>query len=378
LTLRIAERMHGIDRTMIRRIFDAAPPDAINLGLGEPDLPTPDVCALGGIAAIAEGRTGYSSTAGDPRLREAVAERYAPFTDGIDSVCITVGSQEAIFASCLALLDPGDELLYPDPGYPAYPVVARMLGAHAIAYPLSASRGFGLEPEDVLQRTTDRTRVVILCTPSNPTGAVAEPAALERLIGQLESRGIAWLSDEVYSGFVWDRKFVSPAAYSGGGGLVISGLSKGMSMTGWRIGWVVGPAEVVERITAAQQYILTCASSISQGAALAAFSPAGRRARRRFRLLFSARRELMGQQLSRVAGLRFTAPDGGFYYFVDARAHGDSLRLAARLLERQQVIVIPGEAFGSVATGWLRLSFAASRDEIRTGVDRIRRELGSV
>lgn len=367
--------MDGIDRTLIRRIFDAAPPGAINLGLGEPGLPTPDPCALAGIATIAEGRTGYTSTAGDPLLRAAVAREYPGFADGPESVCITVGSQEAMFASCLVLLDAGDELLYPDPGYPAYPVVARMLGATATPYPLDPSRRFRLDAAAVLDRVGERTRVVVLCSPSNPTGAVAEPAAVEALTRALAARGVAWLSDEVYAGFVWDRAFASPASYSNGGGLVVAGLSKGMSMTGWRVGWVVGPPAVVARVTAAHQYLLTCASTISQGAALAAFTPAGRRARARHAELLASRRELMADELQGIAGLEFHRPDGAFYYFVDVRAHGDSVALARRILERQAVIVIPGEAFGERGAGWLRVSFAAEPERIREGVGRIRAEL---
>ena len=127
---------------MIRQIFDAAPADAINLGLGQPDLPTPSVAALGGIAAIVGGRTGYTSTAGDPALRSEIAAAHAPFASGPENVVVTVGSQEAMFAACLALLDEGDELLYPDPGYPAYPVIARLLGARPVPYPVRCARGF--------------------------------------------------------------------------------------------------------------------------------------------------------------------------------------------------------------------------------------------
>jgi aspartate/methionine/tyrosine aminotransferase len=375
MSLRIAERMRGIERTLIRQIFDSAPPDAINLGLGQPDLPTPDVNALAGITGIVEGRTSYSSTAGDPGLREEVARAYSPFASGAENVVITVGSQEAVFAACLSLLDPSDELLYPDPGYPAYPVIAQLLGARPRPYPLRASRRFRLDPADVFDRLNERTRAVILCAPSNPTGAMIDRDDLAELSGGLERRGVPWLSDEIYAGFAYDEPFVSPSSFSAEGGLVISGLSKDAGMTGWRIGWVVGPPETVSRITAAHQYLVTCASSVSQAAARAAFSPRGRAERGRYLEIFRRRREVMGEELSRIPDLSYSRPDGAFYYFVDVSRYGDSLELAREILKRRKVVTVPGEAFGANGKGWLRLSYACSEQGIREGVRRIAEEL---
>ena len=198
MILRPAQRMEGIERTLIRRIFDAAPPDAIQLGLGQPDLVSPPSICLSGIQAIAEGRTGYTSTAGDPELRAAVAARYRPWIEGADGVAITIGSQEAMFAACLTLLDPGDEVLYPDPGYPAYPVVARLVGATAVPYPLRPERAYRLAAEDVLSRIRERTRLAIVCSPGNPTGAIHRREDLEALCAGLAGAGVGWLSDEIY------------------------------------------------------------------------------------------------------------------------------------------------------------------------------------
>jgi aspartate/methionine/tyrosine aminotransferase len=370
-----ARRMEGIDRSLMRRIFDSAPPDAINLGLGQPDLPTPTPLALQGIAAIARGATAYTATAGDARLRRAIAESLAPLVSDEEGVLITVGAQEALFAACLTLVDPGDEILYPDPGYPAYPAVARLIGACAVAYPLRPERGFRLDPRDVEQRLTDRSRAVILCAPSNPTGACVERQDLIDLVGLLERRGVAWLSDEIYAGFDYTGRFHSPAEFGPRGGLVISGLSKDLSMTGWRIGWVAGAAETVRRIVAAHQYLVTCAPSIAQHAALAAFSPAGQAERVRYREIFRRRRELMAALLSELPEVRFEPPDGAFYFFVDISAHGDSLELARRILARRKVVTIPGDAFGANGKGFLRVSFAAADAAIREGIRRIGEEL---
>jgi aspartate/methionine/tyrosine aminotransferase len=372
-----ARRLEGVERTLIRRIFDSAPARAINLGLGQPDLPTPPSIALAGIAGIVEGRTGYTATAGEPGLRAAVAELYPAFGAGPDSVVITVGTQEAMFVSCLALLDPGDEVLYPDPGYPAYPVVARLVGAVPIAYPLHVEDGFRIRPEEIERRLSERTRAVIVSEPSNPTGAITPPADRLRLARRLAERGVTWISDEIYAGFSYDGEFVSLGQLAAGGGLVISGLSKDRSMAGWRIGWIAGPPPVIERIIAAHQYLVTCASSVSQQAARVALGPAGRAAASRYLERFRRRRERMAHELARLPGVRFALPDGAFYFFVDVSHHGDSLELSRRILERREVIVIPGEAFGERGRGFLRISFAASESAIAEGLHRIGAELGS-
>jgi aspartate/methionine/tyrosine aminotransferase len=369
--------MDGIERTLIRRIFDAAPPGSINLGLGQPDLPTPPGVALAGIAGIARGMTGYTSTAGDPELRAAVARRYPWIASGPDHVVVTIGSQEALFTSAMTLLDPGDEVLVPDPGYPAYPIVVRLLGGTAVPYPLRPERGFRVDPGDVLAALTPRTRLVILCSPSNPTGAMDAPEDLERLAGGLGAHGVPWISDEIYAGFAYDRPAASISRFAPEGGLVISGLSKDLSMTGWRVGWAVGPAPIVARIIAAHQYVVTCASSVSQAAARDALGPRGDVERATYLEIFRRRRALMAEELGRIDRLPVTMPDGAFYFFVDVRGFGSSLTIAERLLGRRKVITIPGEAFGPGGAGFLRISFAATDEDIRAGVRALGSELST-
>jgi aspartate/methionine/tyrosine aminotransferase len=374
MSLRAARRMDGIERTLIRRIFDGAPQGSINLGLGQPDLATPSSICLAGIEGIVTGQTGYTSTAGEPALRAAVARRYPGFAAGPGSVVITIGSQEAVFASALALVDAGDEVLVPDPGYPAYPVVAKLLGATPVSYPLRPERAFRIDPADVVTRLTGRTRLVILCSPSNPTGAMDDPADLAQLAAALTERDVPWLSDEIYAGFAYDRPAPSISAASPHGGVVVSGLSKDLSMTGWRVGWAVAPEEIAARITAAHQYLVTCASSVSQAAARAALDPAADSDRASYLEVFRSRRALMGAELRRIPELPVVVPDGAFYYFVDVRGIGASLTIAERLLREQRVIVIPGEAFGPGGAGFLRISYAATDADIKTGI----RALGTV
>jgi aspartate/methionine/tyrosine aminotransferase len=365
----------GLERTLIRRIFDEAPADAINLGLGQPDLPTPAELSLAGVAGIAEGRTGYTGTAGEPELRRAVAREYPALSDGAEGVLVTVGSQEALYVGCLALVDAGSDVLYPDPGYPAYPTVARLVGATATPYRLGRETGFRLVASELERGLTERTALVILSAPGNPTGACPEPRELERVLDLLERRGVPWLSDEVYAGLIYGRPQRSPLDLAPGGGLVVSGLSKDLSMTGWRLGWLAGPREIVSRATAVHQHLVTCASSISQRAAIAAFTERGRAARQRWVERLRHRRQLMAHELQRLPEVRFELPDGAFYFFVDVSAHGDSLELARRLLRRRKVVTIPGEAFGRCGTGHLRLSFAASEANIERGVRAIGEEL---
>jgi len=377
VSLRVARRMDGVDRTLIRRIFDSAPPGSINLGLGQPDLATPPRISLAGIDGIARGKTGYTSTAGDPAVRASIAARYPGVATGAGNVVVTIGSQEAVFVSTMTLVDAGDDVLVPDPGYPAYPVVARLLGATAISYPLRPERAFRIDPDDVVSRLTPRTRLVILCSPSNPTGAMDLEADLALLAGELSRRGIPWLSDEIYAGFAYDRPAPSISRFMPEGGLVVSGLSKDLSMTGWRIGWVVGPEATVTRITAAHQYVVTCASSVSQAAALVALGEAAEADRADYLSIFRRRRALMAEELSTIPGLPVAMPEGAFYFFLDVRGFGSSEGIAERLLRDRRVIVIPGEAFGPLGAGFLRVSYAASDDDIRAGVRALGDELKS-
>jgi len=378
MSLRVAGRMRGVERTLIRRIFDSAPPGAINLGLGQPDLATPPRIALEGIRGIAAGRTGYSSTAGDPALRAAVAAAVPAFGGAYESVVITVGSQEAMYAALLTLVEPGDEVLFPNPGYPAYETMIRLVGGTPVAYPLRYANRFRIDPDDLKPLLTKRARLLILCNPSNPTGALEPAENLERLAARLASHGVAWISDEIYSGFAYDAPYVSLSEVADPAtGLVVSSLSKDLAMTGWRIGWVAGPPAVTARIEAAHQYLVTCAPTVSQTAARAAFTAEGQREREEARAIFRARRTRMAEELAKIPGISFHLPDGAFYFFIDTSRYGPSLPLCTRILERRKVVTIAGIAFGSLGEGFLRISYAASEESITSGIRAIAEELAA-
>lgn len=374
MRLRPARRVAGLERTLIRRIFDAAPPDAINLGLGQPDLATPPALSLAGIDALARGATGYTTTAGLAELRAAIGAAHPGGPVEPSRVLVTCGSQEALAVACLTLIDPGDEVLCPDPGYPAYPTLVELVGGRARRYRLREEAGFRARAEEIEPLLGARTRLVILGAPANPTGACHRRAELEALLELLRERGVAWISDEVYAGFAYDAPHLSPAELDGEGGVVVSALSKALCMTGWRVGWLVAPPDVMERAVAVHQHLVTCAPTPSQHAGLAAFDERGRRARTQLLERFRRRRALALDELGR-AGLRHAPPDGAFYVFVDVAAGGPSLDVCRRLLERRRVITIPGIAFGPAGEGWLRLSYAAPEAAIVAGIRALGEEL---
>jgi aspartate aminotransferase len=372
MTLRLSDRVSHIERTLIRTFFERAPADAINLGLGEPDWKTAPEISIAGIGGIAAGYTGYSSTAGDPALRKEIATLYPSCGEDGSRVLVTCGSQQALFAALLTLVDAGGDVLIPDPGYPGYSNAVKLIGARPRGYTLSAERGFELDASAIEHALTPETQLVILNAPANPTGRNYPRSALADVVKMLGARGIPWLSDEVYARLTFDESFVSPFELDPESGVVISGLSKDMCMTGWRLGWLVAPEAVIRKATAVHQQMVTCASNISQQAARAAFTPAGARALERWKMTLAERRDCMMRALLEIPNISFARPEGAFYFFVDVRRYGDSMQIAQRLLDEQKVISIPGIAFGAGGEGYLRLSFAAAESSIERGVAGLR------
>ena len=375
MIIRASGRLARFRKTLIRRIFEAAPTGAVNLGLGEPEGPTPEQVAEGGLRSVREGRTGYTPTAGRRDLLEAIA---AGRTEAVspEHVVVTAGSQEALFAALMLFVEPGREVLVPDPGYPAYPNIVELLGGIPVRYTLEASAGYRLDAAVVLEGITADTCAVILNAPANPTGAMHRRDQLELLLAGLRERGLPFISDEIYSGLAWEQPCMSPAELSPDGGIVVSGLSKTHAMTGWRIGWAIAPRGLVEPLTAVHQHLVTCAPSISQGAALAALAPGGVQAAGRIRERLARGLELMDRELGKLPGIRYRRPDGGFYFFIQVSGCTDSERLAFSILEQEQVVTIPGVAFGPGGEGCLRLSFAAAAADIVAGVAGVGRVLG--
>ena len=372
------KRLRGIEKSMIRQLFDRAQPDSINLGLGEPDVMTPEIVRLAAARVIMEEQNGYTSHAGLTSLRERVAADYAHTKQKPERVIITAGSQEALYLALMTLVDERDEVLLPDPGFVAYPAIVRMAGGTPVFYRLPATQDFGFDAEDFRRRVTKRTKVVVLISPSNPTGRTLTANDLAMMCAALEGTNVYVISDEIYRELYYTTE--RPASISDlyAQTLVIGGLSKSMSMTGWRIGWLCGGDETEDVIKSAlvlHGYVTTCASTISQKAALsAAWTIEAEQARALMRQIFRERRDYLLSLLNDVPGWSAITPDGAFYTMVKTGIDVDSLKTAETLLAHG-VITVPGVAFGSEGEDYLRVSFCAERDVLAEGVRRMSQAL---
>lgn len=368
--------LRGIEKSVIRQISDRAGPDSISLGLGEPDLPTPEVIRQAAIRVITEERNGYTLQAGLPALRERVASDYPHMQLSLDQVLITAGSQEALYIALLTLVEKDDEVLMPNPGFVAYPTIVGMVGGRPAFYQLPARDDFAFDLADFKRRITPRTKVVICCSPSNPTGRALTPEDLRGIATAVaeSGSGACIISDEIYRELYYTSERPASISEFYPRTLVISGLSKSMSMTGWRLGWLCGDKDIVNSALVLHGYVTTAASTISQKAALAAWTPQAEQARQQHRSVFHQRRDHLLNALRNEAGLRAVTPDGAFYTMVDVGQYGDSMSVAERALAAG-VVTVPGFAFGSESEGYLRISFCAAEPKLSEGVARIKRAL---
>lgn len=370
----LPRRLQGIRKSVIRQVFDRARPGSINLGLGEPDLLTPDVIRRAAVKVILEEQNGYTSHAGLPSLRERVAGDY-PYLEGkLERVIITAGSQEAMYLAMLALIDEGDEVLLPNPGFVAYLTIVRMAGGTAKFYRLPREKGFAFDVDEFRRALTPRTKVVVCISPSNPTGRVIADNNLAGIAGALREQGAYLISDEIYRDLYYtaDRPGSLSSFYDRT--IVIGGVSKSMSMTGWRLGWLCGEEAVVQAALLLHGYVTTCASTVSQKASLVAWSDEAEEARAEFRKTFRARRDHLLALIDAELGLPAVAPEGAFYTMLDVSSFGESMTVANSLLD-EGVITVPGAAFGSEAEGFLRVSFCANHDTLAEGVRRIKKAI---
>jgi aspartate/methionine/tyrosine aminotransferase len=374
--------LRGVQKSAIRQLFDRALPNSINFGLGEPDLPTPDVIRRAAARVVTEEQNGYTTHAGLPALRERVTSLYPSLAPTPDGVIITAGSQEALYLALLTLVDAGDEVLLPDPGFVAYPTIVRMAGGEPKFYRLPAARDFAFDLDDFRRSLSPRTRLVVCISPSNPTGRALGRDELRAMAAALREETNAYVvSDEIYREVYYADEEPPSIAEFYPRTLVVSGLSKALSMTGWRLGWLCGGGDHEETVAAVRAalvlhgYVTTCASTVSQKAALAAaWTPEAQEARGKMRRTFRERRDHLVRLIAEQLNLRAIVPDGAFYLMVETRAHGTSMSVAERLLAHG-VITVPGGAFGAEGEGFLRLSFCADQDALTEGVRRIEQAL---
>jgi aspartate/methionine/tyrosine aminotransferase len=371
------KRLQGIEKSVIRQVFDRAQPGSLNLGLGEPDLPTPDVIRKAAVRAIIEEQNGYTSHAGLPALREKVASEY-PYLEGrSERVVITAGSQEALYLALLTLVDEGDEVLLPNPGFVAYPTIVRMAGGTSRFYRLPRENGFTFDVDEFRRALTPRTKVVVCISPSNPTGRILTNEDLAAITNVLRDHGAYLISDEIYRDLYYTTERPGSLSSVYDRTIVISGLSKSMSMTGWRLGWVCGDEDLIRAMLVLHGYVTTCASTVSQKASLVAWSDEAEAARAGFRETFRVRRDHLLGLIESELGLRAVAPDGAFYTMLDVSEYGASMKVAEALLD-EKVITVPGAAFGSEAEGFLRVSFCAELEMLEEGIKRIKKAIHSL
>lgn len=371
-----SDRIKNVQKSATRRLYDAAPQGSINLGLGEPDFFTPDIIRKEATRVIKEERLGYTPNAGLLALREKVAAYHSEGlkqATGADSVCVTNGAEEALFAVMMAILNPGDEAALPDPGFSAYATIAEISGAKVVPFAMPATKGFQFDRTSFAQAITDKTKLALIVSPSNPTSRVIGRDDLQFIAERLQGSGVYVIADEIYRELYFDERPSSLSEFYDKT-IIVSGLSKMMSMTGWRLGWAVGNTEVIQYVTVMHQYISSCASSVSQKAALAAFTDEGREATKAMRQELRHRRDVMMTAIERELSLPYVTGEGGFYIMLDVSQFGESEDVAMRLLE-ERVITVPGDAFGAEGRGFLRLSFSIAPDQIEEGIRRIARGL---
>jgi aspartate aminotransferase len=362
-------RVAEISASLIREIAAKKRATSIDLGLGEPAImPRMDHFHLA-IERVREAGVKYTPNAGDPALREAIARHYAyPKMDRGENVCVTIGSQEAMYATLKTLLDPcRDELLVVGPAFPSYVKMATLEGVPVRTVALREDEDFAFDPEVIAAAIGERTRAIVICSPCNPTARVISSHAAKALVARLERSGIWLIHDEIYR----EQVFVENAANLAEiypRTIVVNSLSKSNSMTGLRLGWILGPADFVEAATKVHAWLTSCADTFSQYVALDVFS--ARRNLSEFTPWYREQRDRVVASLLEN-GLRFIEPEGSFYACVRLPGNTSSLEAASELVERFDVVAIPGIAFGEEMESWLRLSWVSPIERVRDGIARI-------
>jgi aspartate/methionine/tyrosine aminotransferase len=347
--------------------------DIVRLEIGDPDFPTPEVIARACGTAIEEGSTHYTQSLGLPDLRDAIRDHYSnAYGVTIDSadIVVTQGTSPAMLLLFGALLDPGDEVIMPDPCYPAYPNYVSFLGGVPRALRTHASEGFRYRLDELRAAIGPRTKAIMITSPSNPTGAVLDEEDLRALAQLAEETGVYIASDEIYHGLDFFGRSRSILEFTDRA-FVLNGFSKAYAMTGWRLGYLIAPREFVRPAEKIQQNFFLAANAFVQQAGVVALLQAQDEVAR-MRALYNERRRYLVPAL-REAGLRIDCePHGAFYVFADARCWDtDSLRLSERLLEEAGVACAPGIDFGSGGEGFLRFSYATSMERLHEGVARL-------
>ena len=367
----VSERARQVELSGIRKMFEAAPPNSINLGLGEPDFEPPKEAIEEMVRAVRGGLNHYGPSAGIPALREKIADGYRDRDPSItrDSVVVTGSASEGLMAAALALYDPGDEVLVPDPGFVLYSPHARLVGAVPVPYSLTEAHRYLPDLGELEQKITPKTRAIVVNSPSNPTGAVFPRSVVDRICALADRHELTIVSDEVYERIVYG----APATSFWGRSdrvVVANSFSKTLAATGWRIGFLVAPRSLAVELNKIHYHIMACPPTPTQVAVLAGLESSGDAIAEMVRE-FRARRGLVLRILRGIPGLDIVPPQGAFYAFPRFSWPRSATEVATAVLARG-VITTPGDAFGSLGASHLRISFAASRPNLTRGLGILR------
>lgn len=363
----------------IRKFFDVVSemPDAISLGVGEPDFDTPWHIRDEGIYSLEKGRTFYTSNAGLKELKVEIANylkrRVNCEYNYNDEIMVTVGGSEAIDMALRAMLNPGDEVLIPQPSYVSYLPCTTLADGVPVIIELKAENEFRLTKQELLDAITDKTKILILPFPNNPTGAIMERKDLEEIAEVIREKDIFVLSDEIYSELTYKEEHVSIASLPGmkERTILINGFSKAYAMTGWRLGYACGPKEIIEQMVKIHQFAIMCAPTTSQYAAVEALRN-GDEDVAKMRTAYNQRRRYLMHAFEEM-GLECFEPYGAFYVFPCIKEFGmTSDEFATRFLEKEKVAVVPGTAFGDCGEGYLRISYAYSLDNLKLAMGKLK------
>lgn len=375
----IADKAASLQPSGIRKFFDivAEMDDVISLGVGEPDFDTPWHIRDEGIYSLEKGRTFYTSNSGLKELRMEIAA-YLQRTQGLEyhylsQIFVTVGGSEAIDLAMRAMINPGDEVLIPQPSYVSYEPCVVMADGKPVVIELKEENQFRLTPEELEAAITPKTKILVMPFPNNPTGAIMEREDLEKLVPIIEKHDLFVVSDEIYGELTYGgKKHVSIAALPGmqERTILINGFSKAYAMTGWRLGYACGPKEVIKQMVKIHQYCIMCAPTTSQYAAVEALRN-GDEDVRRMRESYDERRRFVLFTLKEM-GLPCFEPEGAFYVFPCIREFGmTSDEFATNLLKEEKVAIVPGTAFGNCGEGYLRISYAYSIESLKKALKRL-------
>ncbi|MCB9782339.1 MAG: aminotransferase class I/II-fold pyridoxal phosphate-dependent enzyme [Candidatus Omnitrophica bacterium] len=382
---RVSSRVAALKPSGIRKFFELVMgrPEVISLGVGEPDYSTPWSIREEAIFSLERGRTSYTSNQGMIEFRQIIArwveENLHATYDPKSEILVTVGVSEALDLACRAILEPGDEILIPEPCFVSYPALVELAGGKPVMVPTSGDNDFFPTIRALEDHTTERTKAILLNSPNNPTGAVIPRVLAEEIAAWVHHRDLIMISDEIYSPLVYEGEHVSFASLEGmkERTILLHGLSKGWAMTGWRIGYSCAPSDITAAMTKIHQYQIMCASIMGQSAGIEALKN-GRKEVEKMREDYSRRRRIIAQGFNDI-GLPCHVPKGAFYAFPSIQSTGlTSEEFAFRLLEEQDVALVPGSAFGDSGEGYMRCCYAVSLKTIEEALRRIEKFVKSL